>query len=333
MLLIFWGRSFFVAGSVLQPGAVGGWGQGSRLINWPAQTRCPGSDWSRWSVAKCLQLLSSPTNCAGEWSETRALSIIAMWTQTQTKVLWCYFPCETNGLMLSWSETKICTFLCTSVNLDDYLQSYPGLGAADISWQLSPAFLCWWAAAAADGAASTAQLHRADTGTVLASPPRPVAHLQVLITTVPSQPTAASVSCWWLATVFTPIPATSHHQHQHSETSGSKVQQPAQPSPAQPSTTPSPIVIVTHTSTANHRNHHQEHFTTVTMLCFSRYVSDQPPAWPDPDMFPWVWWQLSVTQQVTTTVIIFQYFSVKYFDFDEVTCEALSWSLNGRTER
>ena len=44
MLLIFWGRSFFVAGSVLQPGAVGGWGQGSRLINWPAQTRCPGSD-------------------------------------------------------------------------------------------------------------------------------------------------------------------------------------------------------------------------------------------------------------------------------------------------
>ena len=39
MLLIFWGRSFFVAGSVLQPGAVGGWGQGSRLINWPAQTR------------------------------------------------------------------------------------------------------------------------------------------------------------------------------------------------------------------------------------------------------------------------------------------------------
>ena len=39
MLLIFWGRSFFVAGSVLQPGAVGGWGQGSCLINWPAQTR------------------------------------------------------------------------------------------------------------------------------------------------------------------------------------------------------------------------------------------------------------------------------------------------------
>ena len=37
MLFIFWGRSFFVAGSVLQPGAVGGWGQGSCLINWRAQ--------------------------------------------------------------------------------------------------------------------------------------------------------------------------------------------------------------------------------------------------------------------------------------------------------
>ena len=157
--------------------------------------------------------------------------------------------------------------------------------SADSFLRLSSAVL----GLAADGAASSAQLHRADTG--LSSPRLLLAQVLIFRCSKPrSRPMAASFSCWWLATVFTPISATSSHQR--NETSGSKVQQPA--SPAQPSPAPHPAPLsLSHTPA-------RPIITIITrsispciiMLCFSRYVS---PA----TTLAWSWY---VSVSVVTTI-------------------------------
>ena len=113
MLLIFWGRSFFVAGSVLQPGAVGGWGQGSCLINWRAQTRASNEGYPKVpedftitekAPTRALSWLNAPTSA---FTFKTLLRHYAKW-DADTKVI-------RDGLVLIVFESHLSLMIIASI--------------------------------------------------------------------------------------------------------------------------------------------------------------------------------------------------------------------------
>ena len=269
MLLIIWGAFSLLLALCCSPGRrVGGgrvaaWLTGRHRLAALVQT-------DRGEVLPSIcKLLSSATNCAGEWSETMALSIIVMWTQTQTKVLWCYFSCETTGLMLKWNKD-----LHIALDLSQPWSLFAKLPRAGRSGHQLTAFsgfplLCsGWQLTALPPVHSCTELTQ-DCPRLASS------SLRCSSSGAPSHGPApwlpASPADDWRPFLPRSLPpaATSVTRHQAVKYSSQPAQpSPAQPSPAQPSTTPSPIVIVTHTSTANHHNHHQEHFTMYNHVMF-----------------------------------------------------------------